>query len=99
MEKHCLLFLLSLALLLGFLQALSCFQCELLNSEGICEKGGSTCETESDQQCALVEVSTGRDMLFGQQDCSSRCLNNTFIHYNIKLDFLCCHDKNLCNTI
>ena len=39
--------------------ALSCFQCELLNSEGICEKGESTCETERDQQCAMVEVSTG----------------------------------------
>lgn len=39
--------------------ALSCFQCELLNSEGICEKGESTCETEHDQQCAMVEVSTG----------------------------------------
>ena len=39
--------------------ALSCFQCELLNSEGICEKGESTCETEHDQQCSMVEVSTG----------------------------------------
>ncbi|XP_040586175.1 secreted seminal-vesicle Ly-6 protein 1-like [Mesocricetus auratus] len=99
MGKHFLLLLLGLSLVVGFVQALTCMKCSWVNPAGICEKGKTTCVAKDGEQCDRLIVSTGRDMLFGQQDCSSRCLNNTFIHYNIKLDFLCCHDKNLCNTI
>ncbi|KAK7806437.1 hypothetical protein U0070_014751, partial [Myodes glareolus] len=38
------------------------------------------------------------DILFGQQDCSSNCLNKTFAHSNLTLDFSCCHNQSLSPT-
>ncbi|XP_036050066.1 secreted seminal-vesicle Ly-6 protein 1-like [Onychomys torridus] len=97
MEKHFLLLLLGLSLVVGFLHALTCLQCDLLNADGKCEKGESTCEAKDDQECAILVVSKGYDIWFGQQDCSTGCFNKTFTHYNITLDFTCCHDQSLCN--
>ncbi|CAH6860421.1 prostate and testis expressed protein 14 [Phodopus roborovskii] len=97
MEKHYLLLLLSLSLLLGFLQALSCFYCELLNSEGICEKGESTCETDGDQQCSMVEVSTGPRIQYMIQECSNLCFNRTFTEKYITVKYTCCNNTSFCN--
>ncbi|XP_057622250.1 prostate and testis expressed protein 14-like [Chionomys nivalis] len=97
MGKHFLLLLLGLSLVVDFLQALTCLQCDMLNSDGECEKGESTCEAKDDQECGIMVVSKGHDILFGQQDCSSNCLNKTFTHYNLTLDFSCCHNQSLCN--
>lgn len=38
--------------------AMLCFQHEVLNSEEMCEKEESACEAESDQQGAMMKVST-----------------------------------------
>ncbi|XP_040585830.1 secreted seminal-vesicle Ly-6 protein 1-like [Mesocricetus auratus] len=97
MGKHFLMLLLGLSLVVGFVQALTCFRCSWLNADGVCEKGETTCEAKDGEECNIIVVSKGCDILFGQQDCSSWCLNNTFIHYNITLDFSCCHDENMCN--
>ncbi|XP_052043091.1 prostate and testis expressed protein 14 [Apodemus sylvaticus] len=97
MGKNILLFLLGLSFVVGFLQALRCLQCEMLNNDGICEKGNSTCEAKDGQECGILVVSEGVDILFGMQDCSFWCLNKTFTHYNLTLDFSCCHDQSLCN--
>ncbi|XP_076780588.1 prostate and testis expressed protein 14-like [Arvicanthis niloticus] len=97
MGKNILLLLLGLSFVVGFLQALRCLQCDLLNSDGICEKGNSTCEAKDDQECGIFVLSSGVDILMGMQDCSSFCLNKTFNHYNLTLDFSCCHDESYCN--
>ncbi|XP_076432119.1 prostate and testis expressed protein 14-like [Peromyscus maniculatus bairdii] len=97
MEKHFLLVLLGLSLVVGFLHALTCLQCDWLNADGECVKGESTCEAKDDQECGILVVSKGYDIWFGQQDCSTGCFNKTFTQYNITLDFTCCHNQSLCN--
>ncbi|KAK7806436.1 hypothetical protein U0070_014750 [Myodes glareolus] len=69
----------------------------MLNSDGECEKGESTCEAKDDQECGILVVSKGNEILFGQQDCSSNYLNKTFTHHGLTLDFTCCNDQSLCN--
>ncbi|EGW01806.1 Secreted seminal-vesicle Ly-6 protein 1 [Cricetulus griseus] len=59
MGKHFLLLLLGLCLVVGFLQALTCLQCDLLNADGVCEKGESTCEAKEDQECGIMVISQG----------------------------------------
>nr|XP_006991228.2 prostate and testis expressed protein 14-like [Peromyscus maniculatus bairdii] len=97
MEKHFLLLLLGLSLVVGFLHTLTCLQCDWLNTDGVCVKGESTCEAKDDQECGILVVSKGYDIWFGQQDCSTGCFNKTFTQYNITLDFTCCHNQSLCN--
>eukprot|EP00073_Rattus_norvegicus_P037750 XP_008764299.1 PREDICTED: secreted seminal-vesicle Ly-6 protein 1-like [Rattus norvegicus] len=93
MEKYLLLFKLGLSFVVGFLQALKCLQYDMLNSDRICEKGNSTCNTKDDQKYGILVVSKGDNIQFEVQDCSSRYLNKTFIHYNLTLDFTCCHNQ------
>ncbi|KAL6030294.1 hypothetical protein STEG23_036192, partial [Scotinomys teguina] len=57
MGKHFLLLLLGLSLVVGFLQALTCLECYMLNADGECEKGESTCEAKDDEECAILVVS------------------------------------------
>ncbi|KAM7337813.1 hypothetical protein ACRRTK_003932 [Alexandromys fortis] len=57
MGKHFLLLLLGLSLVLGFLQALTCLQCDKLNADGECEKGKSTCEAKDGQECGILVLS------------------------------------------
>ncbi|XP_021494317.1 prostate and testis expressed protein 14-like [Meriones unguiculatus] len=98
MGKNLLLLLLGLSFVVGFLQALTCLRCDMLNSDGVCEKKNSTCETVDGQECGLLVASKGYDMWFGMQDCSSFCLNKTFNFHNVTLDFTCCHNEPLCNV-
>ncbi|XP_021519830.1 prostate and testis expressed protein 14-like [Meriones unguiculatus] len=97
MGKNFLLLLLGLSFVVGFLQALTCLKCDMLNSDGICEIGETTCEAKDGQECSILVASEGDNILFGMQDCSSICLNKTFNHYHITLDFTCCHNQLLCN--
>ncbi|KAK7796103.1 hypothetical protein U0070_006894, partial [Myodes glareolus] len=95
---RCLMGALNESLIFGFVSsALTCLQCDMLNSDGECEKGESTCEAKDDQECGILVVSKGNEILFGQQDCSSHCLNKTFTHHDLTLDFTCCNDQSLCN--
>ncbi|KAL6030292.1 hypothetical protein STEG23_036190 [Scotinomys teguina] len=64
MGKHFLLLLLGLSLVVGFLQALTCLRCDMLNADGECEKGESTCEAKDDEECAILVVS--KDLYFAQ---------------------------------
>lgn len=51
-------------LILDFcLVALRCLECDMLNSDGICEKGNSTCEAKEDQECGILVVSQGGSSL------------------------------------
>ncbi|XP_028640176.1 secreted seminal-vesicle Ly-6 protein 1-like [Grammomys surdaster] len=97
MGKHLLLFLLGLSFVVGFLQALTCWDCAILKSDGNCVKGNTTCEAKDDQECALLVVSKGDNILYRIQDCSSRCLNKTLTYPHVTLNFSCCHDQSLCN--
>ncbi|XP_021061602.1 secreted seminal-vesicle Ly-6 protein 1 [Mus pahari] len=97
MGKNILFLLLGLSFVVGFLQALRCLQCDMLDEDGNCVKNNSTCEAKDDQECGILVVSSGIDILFGMQDCSSWCLNKTFHYPNLTLDFTCCHDESLCN--
>ncbi|XP_051012764.1 prostate and testis expressed protein 14-like [Acomys russatus] len=97
MGKNLLLILLGLSFVLGFLQALTCLQCYMFDSNGVCEKGESTCEAKDGQECGILVVSEDYDIVFGLQDCSSNCLNQTFTFYNTTLEFTCCHNQSLCN--
>ncbi|NP_001243079.1 secreted seminal-vesicle Ly-6 protein 1-like isoform X2 [Rattus norvegicus] len=97
MGKHLLMYLLGLSFVVGFLQALTCWDCDMLNSDGICKTGYSTCKAKDDQECCKLVVSTGDKILYWMQDCSSMCLNKTFTHYRLTLNFTCSHDQSLCN--
>ena len=48
----------------GFVfSALTCLQCDMLNADGECEKGESTCEAKDDQECGILVVSRGMSRL------------------------------------
>lgn len=49
----------SLLPLIFAFSALRCLQCDMLNADGICEKGNSTCEAKDDQECGILVVSEG----------------------------------------
>ena len=47
-------------LILDFaVSALTCLRCDLLNADGECEKGESTCEAKDGQECGIMVVSKG----------------------------------------
>ncbi|XP_017654016.1 secreted seminal-vesicle Ly-6 protein 1-like [Nannospalax galili] len=99
MGKPLLPLLLGLSILVGFLQALTCHQCPLLNSKGKCHKAQGFCEAAGDQQCVLRIISTGGENLFGIQDCADRCINQTIHYRDVTMKFKCCDSQSFCNRI
>ncbi|XP_058926698.1 protein PIP-1-like [Kogia breviceps] len=95
----CLLLLLLVVLssLLGFLQALECFQCHRVNTSGLCESGESFCQTQGSQQCFLRKVYEGDTISYGYQGCSSLCAPMKLFKLTVTVEFRCCHDSPLCN--
>ncbi|XP_049745831.1 protein PIP-1-like [Elephas maximus indicus] len=51
MDKRCLLLLLSLSLLLGFLQALRCHQCFRVRPDGSCQHRRAICTAKENEEC------------------------------------------------
>lgn len=45
--------------------ALECFQCDRVNTSGVCVSGGGTCQTQDGQQCFLRKIYEGRWCLQG----------------------------------
>ena len=45
--------------------ALECFQCNRVNATGVCETGGSICQTQGSQQCFLRRIYESRWCLTG----------------------------------
>lgn len=43
--------------------ALTCLRCDMLNYDGVCEKGNSTCDAKDDQECGLLVISKGESSL------------------------------------
>ncbi|XP_014649159.1 PREDICTED: secreted seminal-vesicle Ly-6 protein 1-like [Ceratotherium simum simum] len=97
MGTHVLLLLLGLSMMLGFLHALQCFQCDRVNANGVCESGESFCQTEGSQQCFLRKVYEGDRLLYGYQGCGDLCLSMSFFKQNARVDFVCCSDTSFCN--
>uniref|UniRef100_A0A8C8XTG7 UPAR/Ly6 domain-containing protein n=2 Tax=Panthera TaxID=9688 RepID=A0A8C8XTG7_PANLE len=91
------LLLLGLSLLLGFLQALPCFQCPRVNASGVCETGESVCETQGSQRCFLRKVYEDDRLLYGYQGCGDLCLSMSFFRQSVQVDFVCCNDTPFCN--
>ncbi|XP_017654021.1 secreted seminal-vesicle Ly-6 protein 1-like [Nannospalax galili] len=99
MGKHFLLLLLGLSLLVGFLQALTCLQCDFFNSEGICEKEERSCEIKSGHQCITMIISKDNQMLYGVQDCTNTCVNSTNTVNSVTVEVICCSDQSFCNRL
>nr|P83106.1 RecName: Full=Protein PIP-1; Flags: Precursor [Sus scrofa] len=91
------LLLVVLSSLLGFPQALECFQCQRVSASGVCESGKSFCQTQGSQQCFLRKVYEGDTVSYGHQGCSSLCVPMKFFRPNVTVDFRCCHDSPFCN--
>ncbi|KAM7337815.1 hypothetical protein ACRRTK_003934 [Alexandromys fortis] len=99
MGKHCLLLLLSLSLLLDFLQALTCFMCARFNSSGICEKGEGCCTAKPGEKCASLLLFRDDKIQFGVQRCADPCFNGNVVNRNRSILMKCCSDKSYCNWL
>ncbi|XP_021519831.1 prostate and testis expressed protein 14-like [Meriones unguiculatus] len=99
MGKHILLLLLGLSLLASSLQALTCFECARLNSQGICEKGERCCKAKPGEKCALLLNVKGGRIQFGVQRCADICFSGTVLNGNSTVKMSCCDDKSFCNKL
>ncbi|XP_007652548.1 secreted seminal-vesicle Ly-6 protein 1-like [Cricetulus griseus] len=86
----------TLSLLIS-VEALTCSQCTVFNTERICLYQQGSCETNNNQMCALWTASSGGRILYGFQECSHMCLNQTFFLGKMTLEMKCCQDKSFCN--
>ncbi|XP_052518524.1 prostate and testis expressed protein 3 [Budorcas taxicolor] len=95
----CLLLLLLVVLssLLGLPQALECFQCDRVNTSGVCVSGGGTCQTQGGQQCFLRKIYEDGTLSYGRQGCSQLCTPMKLFNPNVIVEYKCCHDSPLCN--
>uniref|UniRef100_UPI00402B292D prostate and testis expressed protein 14-like n=1 Tax=Arvicanthis niloticus TaxID=61156 RepID=UPI00402B292D len=82
---------------LCYMEALKCFQCTLFNFKGICLYQNPPCETQNNQVCVWWAKSAGGRILYGFQECSHICSNQTLILGNSTTEMKCCKDKNFCN--
>ncbi|XP_021044811.1 secreted seminal-vesicle Ly-6 protein 1-like [Mus pahari] len=80
-----------------FVEALKCFQCPLFNSKGRCFYQEATCETQNNQVCVWWAKFAGGRLLYGFQECSHICVNQTLILGNNRIEMRCCNDKSFCN--
>ncbi|XP_051011747.1 prostate and testis expressed protein 14-like [Acomys russatus] len=99
MGKRILLLLLGLYLLVSSLQALTCFVCARINSEGICEKGESCCKAKPGEKCASLLTYEGGKVKFGNQRCAELCFNGVVVNQNKTIKMNCCNDKSFCNKV
>ncbi|XP_021063794.1 secreted seminal-vesicle Ly-6 protein 1-like [Mus pahari] len=97
MGKYLLLLLLGIFLLVGFLQALTCVHCGMLNSSRICEIGETSCEATYNRKCALWLLYKDGKFQYGFQGCLRACFNYTKTNNNVVKEYKCCDHKNLCN--
>ncbi|XP_004438494.1 PREDICTED: secreted seminal-vesicle Ly-6 protein 1-like [Ceratotherium simum simum] len=98
MGRHLLLpLLVILSSLLGFLQALICFECDRINASGVCVSGESFCQTQGSQQCYVRKVYEDDTVSHGYQGCSSICIDMWLFSHHVAVDLKCCHDSSFCN--
>uniref|UniRef100_A0A8B9Y6M9 UPAR/Ly6 domain-containing protein n=1 Tax=Bos mutus grunniens TaxID=30521 RepID=A0A8B9Y6M9_BOSMU len=77
--------------------ALECFQCNRVNASGVCETGGSTCQTQGSQQCFLRRIYENGTLSYGHQGCSQLCIPMKLFNPSVIVEYKCCHDSPLCN--
>ncbi|XP_006885792.1 PREDICTED: prostate and testis expressed protein 4-like [Elephantulus edwardii] len=111
MDKHFLLLLLSLSLLLGVLQgellgefgldeqthiALVCYKCDNINADGSCATNQSTCEARTREACKLYTAYEGNRFVYGYQRCQYQCRHQDWTVQTLHLVTTCCNE-NFCN--
>ncbi|XP_042636901.1 protein PIP-1-like [Orycteropus afer afer] len=99
MGKHLLLLLLGLSLLLGFLQALQCYKCNIVNPDGSCKTMRTHCQTENKQQCLLKMVTKDNVLLYANQDCGYIRSPSVVYRGNLRHEMKSCNDKDFCNKM
>ncbi|NP_001028955.1 prostate and testis expressed H precursor [Mus musculus] len=80
-----------------FAEALKCFQCTLFNSKGKCLFQEPPCETQNNEVCVLWAKFEGGRFMYGFQECSHTCVNQTLNLRNKRIEMKCCNDKSFCN--
>ncbi|XP_063111721.1 secreted protein of Ly-6 domain 1-like [Cavia porcellus] len=98
MGKH-LLLLLGLALLSGFVHALTCVQCDRTNADGVCQSRESTCQTSVFQQCFLRKIYKDGKFQYARQGCSSLCFPSMLFNQISRVQFMCCNKESFCNRL
>ncbi|XP_013010911.1 protein PIP-1-like isoform X2 [Cavia porcellus] len=98
MGKH-LLLLLGLALLSGFLQALTCIHCNRTSVDGICQTRKSSCQTYGSQQCYLRKVYEDGIFQYARQGCSDLCFPMIPMNERTRVEFICCDNEPFCNRL
>uniref|UniRef100_G3U7S0 UPAR/Ly6 domain-containing protein n=2 Tax=Loxodonta africana TaxID=9785 RepID=G3U7S0_LOXAF len=97
MGKHFLLLLLGFSMSIGFLQALFCYRCDLLNAFGVCLSGRGYCVASQQEDCILKEYYQAGRLVFGYQNCRYICNNMTFFRGTFQMDVKCCRHHDFCN--
>uniref|UniRef100_A0AC11C0F5 Secreted protein of Ly-6 domain 1 n=1 Tax=Ovis aries TaxID=9940 RepID=A0AC11C0F5_SHEEP len=77
--------------------ALECFQCDRVNTSGVCVSGGGTCQTQGGQQCFLRKIYEDGTLSYGRQGCSQLCTPMKLFNPSVIVEYKCCHDSPLCN--
>uniref|UniRef100_G3UDG7 UPAR/Ly6 domain-containing protein n=1 Tax=Loxodonta africana TaxID=9785 RepID=G3UDG7_LOXAF len=99
MDKRCLLLLLGLSLLLGFLQALRCHQCFRVRPDGSCQHRRAICTAKENEECLQRKYYNDNRYLHGYQDCRANCTNMTAVQGTYTMVLSCCKDRNFCNRM